>query len=533
MRVSSLQIFNIARTSMAEANKEMMKTQEQMSTNKRVLTPADDPVAYTKILQLTDELGNIDQYLKNIDIAENNLNMEEAVLGSVVSVIQNMQELAVAAGNTATLTESDYRSMAEAVSTRIDELISLMNTRNANGDYIFGGYKSAGQPFNGDAFSGFQYQGDDGQQFIKIANNTNIAATDSGKTAFLDVQSANKTMSTLASPANTANPPARISLGEVVNQQAYDDFYPEDMVISFNADSNINPPGKNFTATERSTGRVIVANQPYNPGHAIELKGVSVKITGSPASGSPAVAATKFFGEDLPQAFPADFTAPNNTSFSISVGGRTERLVLDTNITSTADLAANLNNVTNGNAARLANLGITVDNNGLRMASGVNITIASGAPAIDAVLGINATAGSQSTNGQAASAGDRFFIESTEKQGILTTLARFKNAMENFDGSDEGKRLIADVVAATLSNLGNGLNSVIDVQTKIGARVNSLEATRDLHLDTQIVSKEVMTKLSAVDYAEAATRLAQQSLILKAAQQSFLQVSQLSLFDRM
>lgn len=533
MRVSSLQIFNVARTSMAEANQEIIKTQEQMSTQKRVLSPADDPVASTKILQLTDELANIDQYLKNIDIAKNSLTMEEAVLGSVVSVIQNMQELAVAAGNTALLSKSEYSSMAEAVSTRMDELMSLMNTRNANGDYIFGGYKSAGQPFNGDSFNGFQYQGDDGQQFIKIANNTQIAATDSGKGIFLDVRSANKTMSTSASPANTASPPARISLGEVVDQNSYDEFYPEDIVISFNADSNINPPGKNFTATERSTGRIIAANQPYNPGEEIQLKGVSVKILGAPASGSPAVAATYSFGTDLAQIFPADFSAPNNASFSVTVGGRTERLVLDANITNTADLVANLTNATNGNAGRLANLGVTVDNNGLHMAKGVNITIASGSPAIDAALGINATAGSQSTNGQTARAGDRFFIESTEKQDILTTLGRFKNAMENFDGSAEGKQAIADIVAATLSNLANGLDSVIDSQTKIGARINSLEATRNLHLDTQIVSKEIMSKLRDVDYAEAATRLSQQSLILQAAQQSFIRVSQLSLFNRM
>ncbi|MCR6653733.1 MAG: hypothetical protein NVV73_20535 [Cellvibrionaceae bacterium] len=77
MRISSLQMFNVARNSMAGANKEIMRTQEQMSEGKRVLTPSDDPVAATKILQLTDELANIDQYLKNIDIGKNNLNMEE------------------------------------------------------------------------------------------------------------------------------------------------------------------------------------------------------------------------------------------------------------------------------------------------------------------------------------------------------------------------------------------------------------------------------------------------------------------------
>ena len=47
--------------------------------------------------------------------------------------------------------------------------------------------------------------------------------------------------------------------------------------------------------------------------------------------------------------------------------------MLDANITNTADLAANLNDVVNGNAARLANLGIRVDAQGLSHGSGALI----------------------------------------------------------------------------------------------------------------------------------------------------------------
>jgi flagellar hook-associated protein 3 FlgL len=533
MRISSLQIFNIARDSMAKVNEGVVQTQEQMSTGKRVLTPADDPVASTRILQLTDELASVGQYLKNIDIAENNLNLEESIMNNVVGVVQRMQEIGVAAGNTASLTDNDYKAFAAEVSTRLDELVNLLNTQNANGDYIFGGYKSAAKPFIGDAFSGFQYQGDDGQQFIKVANNTKVAATDSGKSVFLDTKSANNTVQTSASPSNTANPPGSISVGQVVDQLEYDDFYPEDIVITFNAESNLTPPGKNFTAVERSTGRVIVANQAYVPGEEIQLKGVGIRITGSPASGAPAIEATRFFGADVLPAFPVNFSAPNDESFTVTVDGRTERLVLDTNITNVADLVATLTNAGNGNANRLANLGITVDAQGFHMPQGVNMTIANGTANSDAVLGLNSAVGTSSTDGQRAQAGDRFFIDSSEKQGILTTLARFKEAMETFDGSQESKDSMSAIVASTLSNLANGLTSVVDVQAKVGARLNTLDSTRNLHLDTQLISKEVMSDLRDLDYAEAATRLSQQTLILQAAQQSFIRVSQLSLFDRL
>lgn len=412
MRISSMQIFNIARQSMAGANQELVKTQEQMSTGKRVLTPADDPVASTKILQITDDLDAIEQYKKNIDIAQNNISLQESTLNGVNNVIQRMQELAVRAGNTGTLTPSDYRSMASEVGARLDEMVNLLNSQNSNGDFIFGGYKSSKPPFSGDAITGFKYEGDDGQQRIKIAANTTIAATDSGKELFMDVQSANKTVSTYASPANRSSPPVQISVGQVVDQEQYDAFYPRDMVISFSTQ----PDGSQaFTATERTSGRVIDGMQdvPYAAGQEIEIKGVQVRISGNPVDG------------------------------------------------------------------------------------------------------------------------DRVMIDSTEKQGVLDTIARFKDAMTNYDGSAESKAKLSATIATTLDNLGHAHTSTLDVISSIGGRMNTLESTRDLHLDTELHSNDVLSQLRDVDWAEAATRLKQQEMILQAAQQTFLRVSQLTLFSKM
>lgn len=419
MRVSSSQIFNIARIGMSDANQAMMKTQEQMSTGKRVLTPSDDPVAATKILQVTDELKAIEQYQKNIDIAQNNLSLEESILGGVNNIIQRMQELAVAAGNTASLTPNEYRSMAAEVDERLKELMGLLNTKNANGDHIFGGYKSSQPPFSGDTATGFRYHGDDGQQFIQVGHNTRIAASDSGKELFMDVPSAQNTVQTSTSPANRSNPPIQVSVGQVLDQKTFDEFYPKDMVITFNQDNAIDPAGKNFTVTERASGRVVLANEPFISGQPIEINGVGIRITGNPAS-------------------------------------------------ATADQP-----------------------------------------------------------------GDRVLVESSNKQDVLSTMARFQQAMANYENTPEGREQLSGVIANTLDGLGKAHDSSLEVITKIGARMNTLESARDMHLDAKLFNEEVLSQLQSVDYAEAATRLSQQSMILQAAQQSFLRVSQLTLFARM
>ncbi|MFL0799146.1 MAG: flagellar hook-associated protein FlgL [Agarilytica sp.] len=419
MRISSAQIFNIANNSIADANQALVKTQEQLSTGRRVLTPSDDPVASTKILTIERELGNVEQYRRNIDAAKNNLVLEESILDGVTNIVQRMQELAIQAGNTATLSESEYTSLANEVDSRLDELSNLLNSQNANGDYIFGGYKSTEKPFSGNISTGFRYEGDEGQQFIKVANSTKVAASDSGKHIFVDIDSARNTINTSASAANRADPPANISIGQVTDQEAYDEFYPEDIVITFNEDSNIVPAGKNFTARERSTGRIISADERFVQGAEIEMEGLSFRIVGNPASATP---------------------------------GQT---------------------------------------------------------------------------------GDQFFIESTQKQDILTTVARFSEAMKSYDGTDESRDSVSDIVAATIDNLSNAQTSVLETVSTLGARFNTLESTEQLHLDSELVSQEVLSSLRDVNYAEAATRLSAQTLILEAAQASFVRVSRLTLFSQL
>ncbi len=172
MRVSTLSIYNLANSSMSEANQALVRTQEQISTGKRILSAADDPVAATRIQQLNRNIASVDQFSRNIDIAENNLALEETSLNGATNLLQRIQELAVQAGNTAVLSPSEYASLADEVNIRLDELVGIANTQNSNGDYIFAGFKSDNQPFSGDSNNGYQFNGDEGQLRIEIDNST-------------------------------------------------------------------------------------------------------------------------------------------------------------------------------------------------------------------------------------------------------------------------------------------------------------------------------------------------------------------------
>src|SRR5688572_8664569 len=115
MRVSTSQIYSIANIGMRDAQVAVDKTSQQISSGKRVLSPADDPVAATAILMLNQDLARTTQFSKNIDSGNNNLALEDTALQSVISLVQRLKELSVSAGNTAVLTSSDYKAIAAEV----------------------------------------------------------------------------------------------------------------------------------------------------------------------------------------------------------------------------------------------------------------------------------------------------------------------------------------------------------------------------------------------------------------------------------
>lgn len=629
MRISTSQIYSIATLGMTQAQSAISKTQEQMSTGKKVLSPADDPVAATAILRLNQELARTEQYGKNINIAETSLNLEESTLQTIVDLVQRMRELAVSAGNTAVLTSADYKALAAEVDTRMAELMNLQNTRNASGQYIFAGYQGDTKPFASNVGGNYSYLGDEGQLRLQASTSVSVAVSDSGKKLFVDIPSGHNTFNTSASAGNKSAPPAVISVGEVINQEEFDKLYPNDLQITFSKSGS----AVNFTVTEKASGKVLLPTQLYVPGANIEVAGARFKIIGDPYPGEPAIPAS------IP--FAAAPAVPLNAGdqFGIRVGGKTEYFTMSGPVSTTADLVAELNigaavppALPTGNAAKLAALGITVDATGIASPSGLNIEVVNGisgtGPTATAIMGSDGTrsvnlpftftptdfssnpttfqlevdgkvesftfnqnitgvapdtlanifnspenltklarlgltvtdqgiisntnarvtikggntaldtltglstrgAGTSSTRGALVAPGDSFFAESTDKQGLLTTLSRFSEAMKAVEDNPQSKEELAKIVAKTLTNLSNVVTNLTSVQGEVGSRLNTLESTKELNLDITLSTKTTLSGLQDLDYADASIKLSMQSLVLSASQQSFAKVSQLTLF---
>ena len=129
---------------------------------------------------------------------------------------------------------------------------------------------------------------------------------------------------------------------------------------------------------------------------------------------------------------------------------------------------------------------------------------------------------------------DSYTLKINEKQSVFGTIENLISGLNNIDkGTPAGQAEYDDLIANSLINLDNAQESILLKQTELGGRMNAVESTKTFLQDSSVYTNEIRSELQDVDYAEAISNLSFQSFVLQAAQQSFAQVSRLSLFDRL
>jgi flagellar hook-associated protein 3 FlgL len=185
MRIATTTMYESGTSRIADQQAALLKTQQQIATGRRILTPADDPVAAARVLDLAQGQSMNTQFGANRVSAKNSLSQEESVLQSVTALIQDVQTQVVAAGNGA-YSDAERRFIATNLRGRLEELTGLANSRDPLGNYIFSGYQANTQPFAPSA-DGVRYQGDQGQKMLQVGPARRMAAGDPGDSIFENI----------------------------------------------------------------------------------------------------------------------------------------------------------------------------------------------------------------------------------------------------------------------------------------------------------------------------------------------------------
>jgi flagellar hook-associated protein 3 FlgL len=104
---------------------------------------------------------------------------------------------------------------------------------------------------------------------------------------------------------------------------------------------------------------------------------------------------------------------------------------------------------------------------------------------------------------------------------FFQTLNSMVQALEN--GSGEDVRALTDKISSVLEH-------AIVQQSSIGARMSRVESMQGTLEQRDFTFQQLQSQLEDLDYVEAASRLKNETLALQAGQQTFAQISGLSLF---
>jgi len=271
--ISTLTFQTNALDSIEALEQSLSTTQNELSTGVSLQNAADNPAAMVEVNQLNTQLSASQQYSTNGNLVSTNLKLEEQALTNATNVLQSVQSLADEANNSS-LSGAQRQDIATQLSQQLQQLVSIANSTDGNGNYLFSGYASTTQPFaqNGGSVT---YSGAEETSQVQIGADQSVSTSDTGSSVFMNIAAGNGTFTTAAGTANTGT--ASIGPGTVTDAsewQAASGTY----TISFTS-----PTAYQIT---NSSGTVLsTGTYDSTTGNTVSFNGVSVAISGDPATG--------------------------------------------------------------------------------------------------------------------------------------------------------------------------------------------------------------------------------------------------------
>jgi len=314
-RISTAETFRSAITSVTNAQQFVNRTQEQLGTGKKILQPSDDPVAAAQIESIRNDLSRLDSYAVNTTRADAALSFEEDALSGMEDVLFRVRDLTIQAQNPA-LSPQDINTLGQEVDGLLDQIVSLGNTQNAEGEYIFAGWASTTQPYTRDASGNVVQNPMQGTRDINIAPGLTIQVTDLGSDIF-NAEPGNGGFTVAAAATNTGS-------GIVGATTANASF---DKTLEYTVSFQAGPAGQLQWVVDDGTA---TTSGDFTPGFPIVFDGgnASITVNGEPAIGDEFVVSGNSFPAPRQQSvfdtlveLRNALLAPNNTTAERAITG--------------------------------------------------------------------------------------------------------------------------------------------------------------------------------------------------------------------
>jgi flagellar hook-associated protein 3 FlgL len=270
MRISTANAFDNGIDTLSRRQAEMSALEDQLTTGKRISRASDDPAAAARAERAMASIGRSETSQRAVDASQVLMTQTESNLGDAGTLLQRARELVVTAGN-ASYSDTDRASVAAELQSLRDQLFAVANQSDGAGTYLFGGQGATQKPFV-DTPTGVQYVAATGQTVTE--NGTALPLTTDGQAAWLTARTGNGVFVTSAAPAVKS---ATIDNGRVADPSA---LTGADYTLQFSVAA-----GATTYAILKNGLPTAVTAAPYVSGQAITVDGMTVSVSGTPATG--------------------------------------------------------------------------------------------------------------------------------------------------------------------------------------------------------------------------------------------------------
>ncbi len=181
MRISTNTIYQSAISKISSIQSEQSKLLQQIASERRVLTPSDDPIAASRALNISSSQSQNAQFAKNRQVANTSLTGLDISLGSITELLVTTRTNLV--GNAGTLSANEKTILSTNLKASLETLVGYANTKDATGNYMYAGYQSDTAPFTATA-SGATYNGDSNQQQLQVDSQRKMVVNVPGDSVF-------------------------------------------------------------------------------------------------------------------------------------------------------------------------------------------------------------------------------------------------------------------------------------------------------------------------------------------------------------
>ena len=187
MKISTQLLFDRAAEQMSLVQNKLADSQAHLAQGKQILKPSDAPDQAAVVQRLKTVMSRQESFLSSMVTLRSRLENEDTTLKSASDLLVRAKEIAVHAAND-TLSPINRRALGKEMQAVRDQLLSLANSKDNNGNFLFAGSRSTKPAFdalvNGESPV---YQGDQTKMTVMVGEQRSIPTNRTGTDAFVSL----------------------------------------------------------------------------------------------------------------------------------------------------------------------------------------------------------------------------------------------------------------------------------------------------------------------------------------------------------